>query len=52
MEVGESWQAMMLQNYVDANVRTPSGQYGHYNMACTHTLLVVIGAEVYRNGGG
>jgi hypothetical protein len=39
MEVGESWQAMMLQNDVDANVRAPSGQHGYYNMACTDTLL-------------
>jgi hypothetical protein len=52
MEVGESWQAMMLQNYVDTNVRAPSGQHGHYNIACTDMLLAEIGAEVYRNGGG
>jgi hypothetical protein len=42
----------MLQNYVDANVRTPSGQHGHYNMACTDKLLAEIRAEIYHNGGG
>jgi hypothetical protein len=52
MEVGESWQVMMLQNCVDANMLAPSGQHGHYNMACTDMLLAEIGAEVYRNEGG
>jgi hypothetical protein len=41
----------MRQNYVDANVRAPSGQRGHYDMACTDMLLAEIRAD-YRNGGG